>query len=250
MRRKITFSVLVFAFSTSSIVVFAVPQSRLKTQVAIPPNEIIVKFKKSTAITLEEKAPAAFVAPQLGLSDSLDKLNIKFRLSNIKPLFKNFKAHRKRLQAVQEKDKALLTRREKHVLQRLGRAPERVTVPALDRIYILQFFLARDESIEEVLAAYKNDPAVEYAELNYIVSLDLVPNDPLYAGQWALSKISAPEAWDIYTGSSQIVVAVADTGVDYNHRDLRDNMWVNEAELNGAAGVDDDENGYVKQHVD
>lgn len=66
--------------------------------------------------------------------------------------------------------------------------------------------------------------------------------------QWALygkAGIKAREAWAITEGSEDIVIAVIDTGIDYNHEDLKDNMWTNEAELNGEEGVDDDENGYV-----
>lgn len=78
------------------------------------------------------------------------------------------------------------------------------------------------------------NPKVEYVEKNLEVSADLVPNDPYYSstgswGQsygdlWGLHKIAAEGAWDVTTGSSQVVVAVIDTGVDYNHPDLKDNI--------------------------
>ncbi len=230
------------------------------------PDEIIVKFKNNAAITLEEKILTGSGVAQLELSGSLDKLNKKFRLRNVKPVFKNFKTHRRRLNALLKKDKALLTKREKRILQRLKRADEKAAVHALDRIYKLQLDLEPDQSIQQVLAAYNRDPSVEYAELNYIVSVCKTPDDPLYPLQWPLNNtgqdypesgyynpppgtpdcdIDAPEAWDIHTGSSRVIVAVVDSGVDYRHKDLQDNIWVNQTELNGVADVDDDDNGYI-----
>ncbi len=72
------------------------------------------------------------------------------------------------------------------------------------------------------------------------------PNDPLYAQQWALSKIGAEEAWDIGLGDPDVVVALVDSGFQMDHEDLAgSNLWVNQAEQGGAPGVDDDGNGFT-----
>ena len=100
-----------------------------------------------------------------------------------------------------------------------------------------------------------NHPDVESVELNYRVTVAQIPNDSRFSEQWALNNIGqtggtfdadidAPEAWDVTTGGSDVVVAVIDTGVDYTHEDLRANMWTNTGEI-PANGIDDDANGYV-----
>lgn len=63
---------------------------------------------------------------------------------------------------------------------------------------------------------------------------------------WAVEgeDINAKPAWKLTAGRPEVIVAIVDEGVCYTHEDLRDNMLVNEAELNGEAGVDDDNNGY------
>ena len=98
--------------------------------------------------------------------------------------------------------------------------------------------------VEEALAAYRRDPAVVYAEPNYTVRAAVVPNDPEFPNQWNMSTIDAPGAWDVTTGSADVVVAVPDSGVEYTHPDLAPNVFRNEAECDGD-GVDDDSNGYV-----
>jgi subtilisin family serine protease len=110
-------------------------------------------------------------------------------------------------------------------------------------------------SVAEAIALYGNDPAVEYIEPNYFAYINTTtPNDPEYNRLWGLNNtgqtggtadadIDAPEAWDIETGNN-IVVGVIDSGVDYNHPDLNDNMWTNPGEIAGN-GIDDDNNGYV-----
>ena len=71
-----------------------------------------------------------------------------------------------------------------------------------------------------------------------------VPNDFYYFDQWYLSFIGAPEVWDITTGSDEVIVAVLDTGVDLDHEDLEDHLWINEGEKAGD-GIDNDDNGYI-----
>jgi subtilisin family serine protease len=104
-------------------------------------------------------------------------------------------------------------------------------------------------TVEEALEIYRNDPDVEYVEPNYRRYSTAVPNDSFFSDLWGLNNagdtdIDGPEAWDITQGTSNIVVAVLDSGVDYNHPDLFNNMWTNSGEIAGN-GVDDDGNGKI-----
>src|SRR5262245_41489252 len=71
---------------------------------------------------------------------------------------------------------------------------------------------------------YENSTLFERVQFARIYDIVAVPNDSLYPEQWGLEKIQAPTAWDKATGND-VVVAVIDTGIDYEHPDLRDNLW-------------------------
>jgi subtilisin family serine protease len=98
-------------------------------------------------------------------------------------------------------------------------------------------------SVERALRAYRAESGVRYAEPNYIVHaispvrrpLALAPNDPMYSQLYGMTKISAPAAWDVTTGSRGVVVGVVDTGIDYNHPDLAANVWSNPGGIGGCA---------------
>ena len=145
----------------------------------------------------------------------------------------------------------------------------------MHRWFVVEF--AEDTPVESVAqryAAMEEVERVEYAiefvrpEVN-VVPVESHPatrsgsepfNDPMLPLQWGLhnegsstifstayagADINAYEAWKYATGNPKVVVAVVDEGVKYTHPDLAANMWTNDAELNGAEGVDDDGNGYV-----
>lgn len=109
-------------------------------------------------------------------------------------------------------------------------------------------------TVKQTLESLVNDPQVAYAEPDYLLTTNMTPDDPQYSGQYGLrnsgqsgglinADINIESAWDIQTGTN-VIVAVIDSGVDYNHVDLVDNMWVNLSEIPGN-NIDDDNNGYV-----
>ena len=105
--------------------------------------------------------------------------------------------------------------------------------------------LPENRTVEDGFIVFRKVTRILYAEPNYRIRLlSTFPNDPKFEQQWGMYKIDAPEAWDIHTGSSSIIVAVLDTGIDREHPDLNENMWINTGEIAGN-GIDDDDNGYV-----
>ena len=104
------------------------------------------------------------------------------------------------------------------------------------------------QDMSAVLADLNNNPNIICAEPNYKVEPAVI-SDPHYDEQWGLQPfedsygISAEAAWEITTGSDDVIVAVLDTGVDISHEDLSGAIWENTAET--ANGQDDDGNGYI-----
>ncbi len=119
---------------------------------------------------------------------------------------------------------------------------------AQDRPQFWQVTVQEGESVEEALETFHADPSVRVAEPNIIRRIALTPNDTDLIEQWHLVDpdygIDLDLAWDVTTGSADVVVAVVDTGVDLDHEDLAANIWVNADEVAGN-GVDDDANGYI-----
>jgi len=91
----------------------------------------------------------------------------------------------------------------------------------------------------------KNDANVLSVEPNCYREIVVAPNDTYLNTQWGLQVTETQQAWDRTVGTSTVTVGVSDTGIDYTHEDLRDQMWVNTAERDGSFGVDDDGNGCV-----
>lgn len=115
------------------------------------------------------------------------------------------------------------------------------------------------EGIERLIEVYFSDEIDEYEickkliqspDIEYAVPIyrrylcDFIPNDPNISSQWFINNIQLPKAWDITKGDRKVLIAVIDTGVDWNHQDLIDNIWVNPNEIPNN-GVDDDGNGKI-----
>ena len=134
-------------------------------------------------------------------------------------------------------------------------------LPTIAKNFKTSLIKSKTLTTKELIAKLSKEPNVKYVEPNYKYHLNTTPNDDYFNELWGLKNsgqdingengtinadINATEAWDTTTGSKDYVVAVFDTGVDYNHTDLSANMWHNISECaNWPNGVDDDNNGYT-----
>jgi thermitase len=175
------------------------------------PGQIMVKFKPNVVTVKDQKGFDVYSLDKADImSESIKALNAKHKVSGMKAFAKK-----------ERKLKKL----------RNGRVVE---LPDMSRIYLLQ--LPKDADVKSVVEEYKNDPAVEYAEPNYIMHIK-TPDDPYYlAGngspdndpnQWGLYKIGLTSieggnsGWNFCTGESSVKVAIIDTGSNYIHEDLK-----------------------------
>jgi len=168
-------------------------------------NEILVKFRTEVSLLKDASTPL-----KTGVS-SIDNLNEKFEIESFNKVFEEEKTS------------------------------------SLSNIYALKL----PDSFDPLMVAneYKNDPNVEYAEPNIIYESCTRPDDTFFNDQWALYQsndfdIDATDAWDVTTGSKDVVIAIVDSGVYYNHPDLTDNIWSNEDEIPDN-NIDDDNNGFI-----
>jgi subtilisin family serine protease len=151
---------------------------------------------------------------------------------------------------------------EKHQVSAFEKMFKNAEGTILENIYLV--YIPVESDILSIVREYESCPDVVYAEPNGVGTLCGIPNDANFSIQWALhntgqvffnwrgvnysgipnADIDAPEAWDIETGSPDVVIAILDSGIDYTHPDLAANIWNNTDEIPGN-GIDDDHNGYI-----
>jgi beta propeller repeat protein len=223
------------------------------------PGELIVKLRaegpyavEACAEKLTREGRSLAEASAAG-SPSLERLHRDLRVQRVRALFRR-------------PDGTPLAEQRRRWRERLLRAGARqASLPDLSHVYRIQMPASVD--VPSAAARYRRDPHVVWAQPNYRVRAlaldDGLPDDPFFSSEgswdqpfedlWGLHRIRVAGAWPLATGEG-VVVGVNDTGLDYSHPDIADNVWINPGEdLNGNGvvdpgdlnGRDDDGNGYV-----
>ncbi len=195
---------------------------------AYVPGQLFVKFRAGIVSSGNRIQTVSLEAARID-SSSIRALNAKHRVISYKQTVK------------------------KEVRVKKLRSGKTVVLPDLSNIYLLE--LPKDVDIMAAAEDYRKDPSVEYASPNYIYKLFVVPQDPDYIedytvtpNQWGLYRIGlrpvgiGGSAWDYARGTSEVKVAVIDTGINYFHEELKNR--VNSAEgwdfvNNDAYALDD-----------
>ena len=234
-------------------------QSALETKPQHPPfapDRIIVKLKDTLTESADILFDAGVSVTDAGNGGELAKLNDQFLVKAINPFFQAFASGDKEKSRTRAERKKLLAGLFEQSMarysKRAARSLQTSVIPDLSGIYILT--LPEGTDILAACKSYSANPNVEYAIPSYAMEPQSAVDDPYFSSRgswgnsyddmWALKRINADLAWDTAQGEG-VVVAVIDTGLDYNHVDIAPNVWTNTIEASGAPGVDDDHNGYV-----
>ncbi|MDI6828124.1 MAG: S8 family serine peptidase, partial [Armatimonadota bacterium] len=116
----------------------------------------------------------------------------------------------------------------------------------IPRINVYRLRLPKGKTVEQAEAELSRNPHVNFASPNHIIYAELFPNDELFFLQWGLYNsdgrcdIHAPEAWDLNTGSDNIIIAVIDTGIDSSHPDLAGKVIEGYNAIDGSSNTEDD----------
>jgi len=229
------------------------PRNPVVERMKFVPNEVIVKFKDAVPVQPGARMKTA------GIS-KVDNLLKSYGVTSLDKLFPS---------------------EQKQLSTKMMRSPQgkEFKIPALDKIYKICVPPAATKSnapdaIFELIKALKAQPEVEYAEPNYIYSIDAMkpvseimsaeevlknqpdnsnstkasylPNDPLFGQQWYIPAVKADAVWQQSIGESTQIIAILDTGVDWNHPDLKNKIWVNPNPVTtkGADGILNDIRGW------
>ena len=118
--------------------------------------------------------------------------------------------------------------------------------------YMVQLPTLSLDGVPDAIVAYQREKGwIERVHADFIHAPTAIPNDTNWSSQWDKQRIDCPEAWGSETGSTEIIIAIIDTGVDIDHPDLAAHLWRNPGEAGALAtnGVDDDGNGYVDDWI-
>lgn len=228
------------------------------TKTAYVPNQIIVKLKGSAALNLQAQLLTRantinMTARSTGAPIINAELDAIFRSNgvvSVRPLADGF--YRRMRTTGKTADQLRQTMTATHNYRNNNTTD--IQSFTIEDIFILT--TQEGVSLTGLIETLNTLPDVAYAEPNMIVRITALPNDPYYSssgswGQsyddlWGLKAIDAGKAWDTSLGQG-VLVAVVDTGIDYEHEDIRDNIWTNPGEIPGN-NIDDDNNGYVDDY--
>jgi subtilisin family serine protease len=219
-------------------------------------NQIIVKLKPSFAQAVETEFSTATPVQQMHIGEGQAKnatVQAFMQRHSVRLLSPLYPQIIRKRQEHGWSDSQYAEHIRHNFAKRAQRHTHSSTVPEISRSYAVDLGPVSAEQKAQALQLLKSDPGVEFAELEHTLSKVDLPNDPFlsssgswgqpYQDLWGLYAIGAPTAWNTAQGNG-VVVAVVDTGLDYNHPDLAANIWKNMNEI-PSNGIDDDGNGFI-----